>query len=148
MKLAASRPELVSQLIIIGAGDLPKLPKGKNRYELYSPQMLMKNDSPFFARRIALMPEPNRWGESLAMLNKMYNEDFVSTETLEKIKSPTIIIAGDKDEYYGPLERFLVCKRAIKNSQLAIIPGCGHVVFFCNFAAVYNYLESFLDKYY
>ena len=48
MKLAASRPELVSQLIIIGAGDLPKLPKGKNRYELYSPQMLMKNDSPFF----------------------------------------------------------------------------------------------------
>jgi pimeloyl-ACP methyl ester carboxylesterase len=146
MKLAASYPELVSKLIVIGAGDLPKMPKGKNRYEQYTPQMLMKSDSAFFKGRVALMPEPNRWGESLSMLNKMYNEDFVSTETFQKIKSPAMIIAGDKDEYYSPLERFLTSTRAIKNSQLAIIPGCGHVVFYCNFQAVYNYIEPFLKK--
>lgn len=146
MKLAALHPELVSKLVVIGAGDLPKLPEGKNRYEQYTTQMLIKSDSAFFKSRIALMPEPNRWGESLRMMNKMYNEDFVSTETFEKIKSPTIIIAGDKDEYYAPLERFLICKRAIKNAQLALVPGCGHVVFYCNFPAVYSYLEPFLKK--
>ena len=146
LKLAALHPELVAKLIVIGAGDLPKIPKGKNRYEQYTPQMLMKSDPAFFKSRIALMPERNRWSESLDMLNRMYNEEFVSTGTFQKIKCPTIIMAGEKDENYAPLERFLKCKRAIANSQLAIIPGCGHVVFYCNFLKVWDGIEAFLKE--
>jgi pimeloyl-ACP methyl ester carboxylesterase len=57
LKLAAAHPELVKKLIVIGAGNLPKLANGKNRYEQYTPEKLMKSDSAFFKSRLALMPE-------------------------------------------------------------------------------------------
>ncbi len=145
LKLSALHPELVKKLIVIGAGDLPKIPSGKKRYEQYTSENLMKYDSTFFKSRLALMPEPNRWSENLSMLNKMYNNDFVSVETFRKIKCPTLIMAGDKDEY-TLTENFVKCKKAITNSQLAIIAGCGHVVFYCNFPAVWDNIEPFLKK--
>ena len=143
LKLAALHPELVNKLITIGAGDLPKIPSGKKRYEQYTRESLMKYDSTFFKSRLALMPEPNRWAESLSMLNDMYNNDFVSVETFSKIKCPTLIMAGDRDEY-TPTEDFVKCRKAIRNSQLAIIAGCGHVIFYCNFPAVWDAVEPFL----
>lgn len=142
-KLAAQHPELVKKLITIGAGDLPKIPSGKERYEQYSSEALLKAYTDFFKTRLALMPEPNRWDESLKMLNKMYNTDFVSEETFKKIMCPTLIIAGDKDEY-STTEDFLKCRKTINGSQLAIIPGCGHVVFYCNFESVWAAVTPFL----
>jgi len=79
------------------------------------------------------------------MLNKMYNEDFVTTETFEKIKCPSLIMAGDNDQY-TLIEDFVKCKKTIGNSQLAIIPGCGHVIFYCNFPAVWDEVQPFLEK--
>ncbi len=145
LKLAAAHPELVKKLIVIGAGNLPKLAEGKSRYEQYTPEKLMKNDAAFFKSRVALMPEPKRWGENLAMLNKMYNKDFVSFETFKKIKCPTLIMAGDSDEYTAT-EDFVKCRKAIPGSQLAIIAGCGHVIFYCNFPAVWDTVEPFLKN--
>ena len=145
LKLAALHPELVKRLIVIGAGHLAKLKEGTSRYEQYSAASLLKSDSAFFKSRLALMPEPTRWNESLGMLNNLYNKDFMSTETFEKIKCRTLIMAGDKDEY-STTDDFVKCKRAIPNAQLAIIPGCGHVVFYCNFAAVLDCIGPFLSK--
>lgn len=145
VKLAAMHPEMVNQLIVIGAGDLPRLPKGKERYEQYSSKNLLKSAREFFEARLSIMPEPNRWDECLEMLNKMYNSDFVSEETFRKIKCPTLIMAGDKDDY-STIDDFVKCKNAISNSQLAIIPGCGHVVFYCNFESVWAAIAPFLKK--
>lgn len=143
LKLAALHPELVKKLITIGAGDLQKLPTGTKRYEQYSPESLMKNSASFFESRLVLMPEPNRWAESLRMINNMYNNDFMSIETFKKIKCAALIMGGDKDEYWAT-EDFVKCRKAIKNSQLSIISGCDHVVFFCNFPAVWSAIEPFL----
>jgi pimeloyl-ACP methyl ester carboxylesterase len=143
LKLAALYPATVKKMIAIGAGDFPKSPTRKK--ETYSPESLMKSDSAFFASRVALMPEPARWGEYLTKLNKMYNEDFVSTETFTKIKCPSLIMVGDRDEYI-PVENAVKCAKSIKQSQLAIIPGCRHVVFFCNFPAVWDAIEPFLKQ--
>lgn len=145
LKLSAAHPELVKKIIVIGAGDLPKIAAGKNRYEQYTAESLMKSDPVFFKSRLALMPEPNRWNENLTMLNKMYNTDFVTTETFRKIKCPALIMAGDRDEY-TPTEDFVKCRKTISNSQLAIVGGCGHVIFYCNFPAVWNAVEPFLKK--
>lgn len=145
LKLAALYPDVVKKLVVIGAGNLPKLAPGKNRYEQYSAEKLLKTDSAFFASRLALMPEPNRWNESLTMLNNMYNKDFISVETFQKIKCPTLVMAGDRDEY-SSLEDFLNCKRSIAKAQLAIIAGCGHVVFYCNFPAVWAAIDPFLHS--
>jgi pimeloyl-ACP methyl ester carboxylesterase len=141
LKLAALHPELVKKLIAIGAGDYPKNRKTE-KYN-YTPEGLMKNDSAFFAGRVALMPEPKRWNECLAMLNKMYNEDYVSTETFSAIKCPTLIMNGDRDGD-NSLDNVVKCAKAIPGSQLAIIAGCWHVVFFCNFPAVWDTINPFL----
>jgi len=142
LKLAALHPELVKKLISIGAGDYPKNRPASNMN--YTPESLMKSDSAFFAGRVALMPEPKRWGEELTMVSKMYNEDFLSTETFEKIKCPTLVMAGDRDDY-NKTEDIVRCAKSIHNAQLSIIPGCHHVVFFCNFPAVWDSIAPFLN---
>ena len=111
----------------------------------YTPEGLMKSDSAFFAGRVALMPEPKRWKECLTMLNKMYNEDFVSTETFSAIKCPTLIMNGDRDGD-NSIDAVVKCAKSIKGSQLAIIAGCWHVVFFCNFPAVWAAIDPFLHN--
>jgi len=143
LKLAALHPELVKKLISIGAGDYP--PGGRQKKYNYTADGLMKSDSAFFASRLALMPEPKRWNETLAKATHMYNEDFVSTETFGQIKCPALIMAGDRDGD-NPTENVVKCYKAIRNAQLAIIPGCNHVVFFCNFPAVWQSIEPFLKK--
>ena len=143
LKLAATHPELVKKLIAIGAGDYPS--SGRHTNTIYTPANLMRSDSAFFAGRLALMPEPERWAEDLLMMSKLYNDEYISTETFSKIKCPTLIMAGDGDEY-NPIEVILSCKKAIPNARLSVIPGCGHVVFFCNFPAVWDAVDPFLTN--
>jgi pimeloyl-ACP methyl ester carboxylesterase len=107
--------------------------------------MLLKSDSAFFAGRLALMPEPNRWAEDLTMLSKLYNDEFISVETFSKIKCPALIMAGDRDQY-NPIESIVRTAKAIPNAQLSVIAGCSHVVFFCNFPAVWDAIEPFITK--
>ncbi len=142
-RLAAIHPELVKKLIVIGAGDYATNTK-RQKFN-YTPEGLMQYDSAFFKSRLALMPEPRRWKEILTKLSKMYNEDPTSTETFQKIKCPTLVIAGDTDDYLSP-EAMVSCAKAIHNSQLSIIPGCSHVVFFCNFPAVREAIGPFLKE--
>lgn len=142
-RLAATHPELVKKLIVIGAGDYATNTK-KQKFN-YTPEGLMQYDSAFFKSRLALMPEPERWREILAKLTKMYNEDLTSTETFQKIKCPTLVMAGDRDDYLSQ-EAMVSCAKAISNSQLSIIPGCSHVVFFCNFPAVREAIAPFLKE--
>ena len=91
------------------------------------------------------MPEPTRWNEQLAKLNKLYNEDYVSVETFEKIKCPVLVMSGDRDDYQS-LEGIVKCVKAIPDARLSIIPGCRHVVFYCNFPAVWEALQPFLKE--
>lgn len=141
LKFASLYPNAVKKLIAIGVADKPIDPSAK-KFD-YSVDGLMKYDSAFFARRLKLMPEPGRWAECLSKLNKMYNNDPVSKETFEKIKCPVLIMSGDRDDY-NSLEKVLSCAKAIPNSELSIIPGCHHVVFFCNFPAVWESIKPFL----
>jgi pimeloyl-ACP methyl ester carboxylesterase len=142
LKFATLYPEAVKKIIAIGVADKPMDPMAK-KFE-YSVDGLMKYDSAFFLNRLRLMPEPGRWSECLDKLNKLYNEDFVSKETFEKIKCPVLVMSGDRDSY-NTLEKVVTCANAIHGSQLSIIPGCHHVVFFCNFPAVWESVKPFLD---
>jgi pimeloyl-ACP methyl ester carboxylesterase len=142
-RLAALHPELVKKLIVIGAGNYATNTK-KQKFN-YTPEGLMQYDSAFFKARLSLMPEPQRWREILMSVSNMYNNDPTGTEIFQKIKCPTLIIGGDRDDYLSP-EAMVSCAKAISNSQLAIIPGCSHVVFFCNFPAVREAITPFLKN--
>jgi pimeloyl-ACP methyl ester carboxylesterase len=141
LKLAAIYPDIVKKLIAIGIGDRSATDKREKLN--YTPEGLMKYDSSFFAQRLKLMPEPERWKECLSKLNKLYNEDFMSTETFEKIKCPVLVMNGDTDDY-TTIESFVKCAKAIPRVQISIIPGCHHVVFFCNFPAVWEAIYPFI----
>ena len=91
------------------------------------------------------MPEPKRWGECLSWINKLYNEDFISIETFEKIKCPALVMGGDLDGGHSA-EALVKAFRLIRNSSLAIIGGCSHVVFYCNFPAVWENIDFFLKN--
>ena len=142
-KLAAIHPELVRKLITIGGGDYPK--EGRTQKFNYNPEELLKNYPDLFKGRVALMPEPDRWHESLTNANRMYNEDFVSTETFSKIKCPVLVMGGDRDEY-TQVEAMVKCARTLKDAGRSIIPGCSHVVFFCDFPAVWAPIQSFIER--
>lgn len=142
-KLAALYPQLVKKLVVIGASDFPK--NNTRKKAAYTADGLMKESPDFFKARLALMPEPDRWNESLAKLSKLYNEDFVSAETFSKIKCPVLLMSGDRDAYHS-MDDVLRCAKAIPNVQLSVIPGCHHVVFFCNFPAVWEAINPFLQR--
>ncbi len=140
-KLAALHPELVQKLVAIGFGNRPK---GDDRQKFtYSPTMLMGQAAGLFESRKALMPEPDRWGQCLDWLNRLYNEGVLSKETFSKIKCPTLVMTGEKDEYHHVASVTAVSKM-IPGSRLYIVAGCGHVVFFCDFKAVWQSITSFL----
>lgn len=140
-KLAANHPEVVSKLVAIGFGDTPKERK-KEKFN-YTPELLMKQAKTLFEGRKALMPQPERWGQALSWLNKLYNDDFLSKETFTKIKCPVLLMTGDEDIYHN-VESMISVSKFIPGSQLSVIPGCGHVVFFCNWPAVWESIKPFL----
>ncbi|MES2730545.1 MAG: alpha/beta hydrolase [Bacteroidota bacterium] len=140
LKLAALYPQAVKRLVAIGVSDRPK---GTAKKSDYSVSSLMKSDSAFFASRVKLMPEPNRWQESLSKLNGLYNNDYISLETFAKITCPVLVMSGDRDAYHAT-EAVVKCAQSIRQAQLSIIPGCHHVVFYCNFPAVWESMQPFL----
>lgn len=143
LKLAALYPEVVKKLIAIGVGDKPK-DSVSNKYH-YTVADLKKSSPKFIESRMKLMPEPDRYDECLAKLNDLYNKDYMSRETFEKIKCPVLVMSGDSDAY-STVEKTLHCANYIPNHQLSIIPGCHHVVFYCNFPAVWESIQPFLKK--
>lgn len=140
-KLAATHPELVKKLIAIGSADRPK--NRKTEKANYTPELLLGQAKEYFESRLAIMPEPKRWGECLTKLNKLYNDDVLSKETFERIKCPVLIIGGDRNAGHS-VEALTAVYRYIPGSRLTIVPGCHHVVFFCNFAAVWESIVPFI----
>ena len=141
LKLAANHPEAVSKLVAIGFGDTPT---GSRKAKFnYTPELLMSQARSLFEDRKTLMPQPERWAQCLTWLNGLYNNDFLSKETFTKIKCPTLIMSGDKDDYHN-VDGIVAAAKMIHRSRLSIIPGCSHVVFFCNWPAVWESIKPFL----
>jgi len=140
-KLAAIHPEVVDKIVAMGAGDDPQ--KNEPGTSSYSADSLMKNYGDYFKKRVANMTEPDRWNESLIMLNDLYNTSFVSEETFKKIQCPVLVMSGDADEFSSP-EECTAAHRYLPDSRLSIIPGCGHVILYCNFPAVWESMKIFL----
>ena len=140
-KLAANYPEVVEKMVVMGASNNPEKP-APGTFN-YTADALMGDMSDYFKNRVANMPEPDRWDESLQMLNELYNNSAISEETFSKIQAPVLIMSGEGDEYSSP-ESCIAAHRYIDKSNLSIIPGCGHVIFFCNFPAVWASMGPFL----
>jgi pimeloyl-ACP methyl ester carboxylesterase len=92
------------------------------------------------------MAHPEQWEPLIRELDQMYRAPiFVKEEEVRSIQAPTLIMAGDHD-YYNRADHLLDIYRLLPKGQLAMIPGCGHVVLACKPDLVIGIAGSFLDQ--
>ncbi len=146
--LAARHPEVVKKIIAIGATPLAAPAENKvkeeGKEEKLTGTRLEKEAPEFVKERKALMPEQARWNEFIEKLTTMWEHpDYLTKAQVTAIPIPVLIIAGDKDPYVSA-ERNIQLYRLLPEASLSLIPGCEHVVLYCNSAAVWEAIHPFI----
>lgn len=150
-------PHRVDKLILYGTGSLSVLP---GRFETIAESKLRaKNEGPeLTACRIAATwfmhnDQADQYGvcaelgirapmqSVLAGLSAM--EAWSGVEALPEISSPTLILWGDGDRTY-PWSQIETLWRSISSAQLAVVPGCAHMVHLEKPAIFNALIEDFL----
>lgn len=146
--LAAAHPEVVRRLVAIGGPrkptdwPLPAQAELKNS----KPGDVEKDSPQFVAERKKLMPDPDRWEEFIARLIAMWSAPVYLTDAqIQSLQMPTLIIVGDHDAY-NQIPKSVELYLLLPNGELAIIPGCGHVVLACKGSFTITAVEAFLDQ--
>ncbi len=81
--------------------------------------------------RRLMTPEPSRAREFLERISALWVDlpDF-TTDELATINAPTLVIAGDKDEYLStwpdPLQVFRATAEAIPGAKMEVVHGGAH----------------------
>jgi pimeloyl-ACP methyl ester carboxylesterase len=144
--LASSHPELVRRLVAIGG---PLGAYGASIEDLESdaevtPEFMQQQVPDLVAKRKKQMIHPEQWDQLIRDLNAMYDRMvYVKQEEIRAIKAPTLIMAGDKDEIRK--EHFVEIFKLLPSAQMAIIPGCGHVIFRCKPDLSIKIMSDFLQ---
>ena len=116
--LVASHPQLFNKLVAIGG------PLGS-----YDPPLSIIESEPLIRE-----------------MEQMYRAPFyVRQEEVQSIALPALVMAGDRDQYNslpGIVETF----HLFPKGELALIPGCGHVVLDCKVNLVIGIVKGFLDS--
>jgi pimeloyl-ACP methyl ester carboxylesterase len=90
------------------------------------------------------MTHPEQWPQLIRDLNTVYHQlVFVKQEEIRAIKAPTLVMAGDKDP--TRMEHFVEIYKLLPDAQLAIVPGCGHVIFRCKPDLSIQIMSNFLQ---
>ncbi len=152
--LAIQYPKLVNRLVIISS---------TYKYEGWQkevwavlstikPEFL--TNSPLKGEYDKVAPEPAKWNAFLTKMIAFDSQPFnLGDEKVRNIKCPVLIIAGDNDgvdkkilvETYQLLGGAVFADMAgVPKSQLAIIPGQGHVSLMMQTTAILQLLMNFL----
>lgn len=141
LKMAALYPGAITKVIAMGVGEITA--ESRTETFSYSAETLLSANRNYFESRLQLMPEPERWGESLQRLNGLYNNARLDAETFTYIKCPVLLMNGDEDQYQS-VKALVSAFQQIEQAKLSVIPGCGHVILYCNFPAVWESMRPFL----
>ena len=146
--LASAHPELIGRLVAIGGPrKFADWTTGAQKEFRNAKPSDVERDSPqFVSERKKLMPQPERWLEFNERLNAMWaGPVYVTDEQIQSIKIPTLIVAGDHDPY-NQTQKVIELFQLFPKGELAIIPGCGHVVLACKGPFTIGAVEAFLDQ--
>ncbi len=114
--------------------------------EPLTPELMQKQVPDLVARRKRIMSKPELWEPLIRELDMMYRAPvFVKQEEVHAIAVPTLIMAGDRD-YYNRADHLLDIYHLLPKGQMALIPGCGHVVLDCKPELVIGIATAFLDE--
>jgi pimeloyl-ACP methyl ester carboxylesterase len=144
--LAAKHPEMVNRLVAIGGalGNKTRTPELIEKAKHFDAAQFNRDNAGFSAQRKTLMPAPELWDDFLRGMAKLDTvEVLVTPEQLRAIDMPTLIVVGDRDEF-NRIEAFVELYKLLPRGQLAVVPGCGHVVFARKPALMISIVSEFL----
>ncbi len=143
--LASSHPELVRRVVAIGGplGAYGAPIEALESDEEVTPELMQQQVPDLVARRKKQMIHPEQWDQLIRDLNAMYDRMvYVKQTEIRAIQAPVLIMAGDKDG--TRLDHFVEIYKLLPHAQMAIIPGCGHVVFRCKPDLAIRIMSDFL----
>ena len=126
---ASNYPSKTKKVVSLAGGFGAKWfrPEAKRLTQSLTADVLMQQYPAFVESRKAISAEPERWSEFISNLNALnLQELYLKEEEANKIQSPVLIVGGDRDDYFL-VENFFHMHETLPNSQLMIIPNCGHV---------------------
>jgi pimeloyl-ACP methyl ester carboxylesterase len=144
----AAHPEIVRRLVAIGGprklADWP--PKAVEELKASKPGDVEHDWPQFVADRKKLMPHPEQWEEFEARLIKLWSGPvYVTDDQIRSLKLPVMVAYGDHDPY-NQIPKAVELYQLLPDGQLAIIPGCGHVVLDCKGPFTIEAVKGFLDQ--
>lgn len=153
-EFAIQHPKRLSKLVIISStykstGWLPEI---NNAFKNMKPELF--ENSPMKAAYDAVAPDKTKWIPFLKQMMASAGEPFdLGEASVSKITAPVLIIAGDNDG----LDKIELAKTyqllgggkvadfgVMPKSQLAIVPGQGHVSLMMQTKTILAYLNGFL----
>ncbi|MBK1896030.1 alpha/beta hydrolase [Chryseobacterium sp. YIM B02567] len=153
-QFAIQSPKRLKSLVIISATykNTGWLPEIGNAFKKMKPEMFA--NSPMQAAYDAVAPDKTKWTKFLEQMMATAGEPFdLGEANIAKISAPVLIIAGDNDG----LDKIELMKTykllgggvsadlgPMPKSQLAIVPGQGHVSLMMQTSTILNYLNNFL----
>jgi pimeloyl-ACP methyl ester carboxylesterase len=143
----STHPEIVRKLVAIGGprkvADWP--PQAVEELKESKPGDTERNAPQFVAERKKLMPHPEQWEEFEARLIKLWSGPvYVTDDQIRSLKMPVMVAYGDHDPY-NQIPKAVELFQLLPDGQLAIIPGCGHVVLDCKGPFTIEAVQTFLD---
>jgi pimeloyl-ACP methyl ester carboxylesterase len=144
--LVSAHPDRFGKLVAIGG------PMGQYDHNIQyleadrtTAESIQKQVPDLVAARKAIMPKPELWEPMIRESIQMYQAPFfVKQGEVRKIAIPTLIMVGDRDEG-NSIQGFVDIVHLLPKGQLAVIPGCGHVVLACKPDLVILIVDTFLE---
>ncbi|REC47511.1 alpha/beta fold hydrolase [Chryseobacterium pennipullorum] len=153
-EFAIRNPKRLNNLVIISATYKSSgwLPEVRNAFKAMKPALFEK--SPMHDAYDAVAPDKSKWTPFLEQMIASAGTPYdMGDSNISKITAPVLIIAGDNDG----LDKAELIKTyrllggdqsgdlsSMPKSQLAVVPGQGHVSLMMQTATILNYLNSFL----
>jgi len=165
MKFAITQPEMIESITIIdsvseldeiilkfvnGWIELCDFQDGEKFFRLilptiYGPTYLAQNKEALEKRALAMKAIDYSYFVGQKYLYQTFINDVVMTHQLHKIKCPALIICGE-DDILKPVKFSKIIANNIKQSELVIVPDCGHVAIYEKFEELLTLITGFIIK--
>lgn len=153
--LAIKYPKRVKKLVIISSAYKSEGWQPEVRNALKSLQPAMFDNTPPKAEYEKVAPDKSQWHAFLTAMFELSGKDFnLGDDKIKNIQSPTLLISGDNDgldknvllHTYEQLGGLVFADfKGVPKSQLAIVPGTGHVSLMMDTENILRLLTRFLQ---
>jgi pimeloyl-ACP methyl ester carboxylesterase len=153
--LAFKYPKRVKKLVIISSTYKSEgwQKEGRDAFQTMEPAMF--DNSPMKAEYDKVAPDKTQWNAFITAMVALVKKDYnLGEENLKNLQSPTLLISGDNDgvdknillQTYKQLGGLIFADfTGQPKSQLAIVPGTGHVSVMMDSENILRLLTRFLQ---